>query len=40
MSTTTWASGFATHAVLHRSSVVPVGDDVPPAIAAVWAARS
>ena len=28
-------SGFATHAVLHRSSVVPVGDDVPPAIAAV-----
>ncbi|SMY11373.1 alcohol dehydrogenase [Brevibacterium jeotgali] len=28
-------SGFATHAVLHRSSVVPVGDDVPPEIAAV-----
>lgn len=28
-------SGFATHAVLHRSSVVPVGEDVPPEIAAV-----
>ena len=28
-------SGFATRAVLHRSSVVPVGDDVPPEIAAV-----
>lgn len=28
-------SGFADHAVLHRSSVVPVGDDVPPEIAAV-----
>ncbi|GAA4282695.1 alcohol dehydrogenase catalytic domain-containing protein [Brevibacterium daeguense] len=28
-------SGFATHAVLHRSSVVPVGSDVPPEIAAV-----
>ncbi|GAA2097314.1 alcohol dehydrogenase catalytic domain-containing protein [Brevibacterium salitolerans] len=28
-------SGFATHAVLHRSSVVPVGADVPPEIAAV-----
>lgn len=29
------ASVFATHAVLHRSSVVPIGDDVPPAVAAV-----
>lgn len=29
------ASVFATHAVLHRSSVVPIEDDVPPAIAAV-----
>lgn len=29
------ASVFATHAVLHRSSVVPVEDDVPPAVAAV-----
>lgn len=28
-------SGFATHAVLNRTSVVPVGDDVPPEIAAV-----
>ncbi len=28
-------SGFATHAVLHRSSVVPVGVDVPADIAAV-----
>lgn len=28
-------SGFATHAVLRRESVVPVGDDVPPEIAAV-----
>lgn len=28
-------SGFATHAVLNRQSVVPVGDDVPPEIAAV-----
>ena len=28
-------SGFATHAVLHRSSVVPVGADVPADIAAV-----
>lgn len=28
-------SGFATHAVLHRRSVVPVDDDVPPEIAAV-----
>lgn len=28
-------SGFADHAVLHRSSVVPVGDDVPAEIAAV-----
>lgn len=28
-------SGFATHAVLHRASVVPVGDDVPPEVAAV-----
>lgn len=28
-------SGFAKHAVLDRSSVVPVGNDVPPAIAAV-----
>ena len=28
-------SGFATHAVIDRRSVVPVDDDVPPAIAAV-----
>lgn len=28
-------SGFATHAVLNRASVVPIGDDVPPEIAAV-----
>ncbi|WP_105567003.1 alcohol dehydrogenase catalytic domain-containing protein [Microbacterium halophytorum] len=28
-------SGFATHAVVDRASVVPVGDDVPPEIAAV-----
>lgn len=28
-------SGFATHAVLNRTSVVPVGNDVPPEIAAV-----
>ncbi|MBY6434981.1 alcohol dehydrogenase catalytic domain-containing protein [Rhodococcus kroppenstedtii] len=28
-------SGFATHAVVDRRSVVPVGDDVPPAVAAV-----
>lgn len=28
-------SGFATHAVLDRRSVVPVGEDVPPEIAAV-----
>ena len=28
-------SGFADHAVVDRRSVVPVGDDVPPAIAAV-----
>lgn len=28
-------SGFATHAVLNRQSVVPVGEDVPPEIAAV-----
>ncbi|MFE7722947.1 alcohol dehydrogenase catalytic domain-containing protein [Nocardia rhizosphaerihabitans] len=28
-------SGFATHAVVDRRSVVPVGDDVPPDIAAV-----
>lgn len=28
-------SGFATHAVVDRKSVVPVGDDVPPEIAAV-----
>ncbi|OMH27748.1 alcohol dehydrogenase [Tersicoccus phoenicis] len=28
-------SGFATHAVLHRASVVPVDDDVPPEVAAV-----
>ncbi|MFP3468068.1 alcohol dehydrogenase, partial [Leifsonia sp. SIMBA_070] len=28
-------SGFASHAVLNRQSVVPVGDDVPPEIAAV-----
>ena len=29
------ASGFATHAVVDRRSVVPVGDDVPPDVAAV-----
>lgn len=29
-------SGFATHAVLHRSSVVPVGNDVPAEVAAVF----
>lgn len=29
------ASVFATHAVLHRSSVVPIEDDVPPDVAAV-----
>ncbi|AXR74643.1 alcohol dehydrogenase [Auritidibacter sp. NML130574] len=29
-------SGFATHAVVDRRSVVPVGDDVPPEIAAVF----
>jgi alcohol dehydrogenase len=28
-------SGFATHAVVDRASVVPVGDDVPPDVAAV-----
>lgn len=28
-------SGFATHAVVDRASVVPVGDDVPPHVAAV-----
>ncbi len=28
-------SGFATHAVLNRQSVVPIGHDVPPEIAAV-----
>lgn len=28
-------SGFATHAVVDRRSVVPIGDDVPPEIAAV-----
>ncbi|NLU81466.1 alcohol dehydrogenase catalytic domain-containing protein [Rhodococcus sp. HNM0569] len=28
-------SGFATHAVVDRRSVVPVGDDVPPDVAAV-----
>lgn len=28
-------SGFATHAVVNRRSVVPVGDDVPPAVSAV-----
>jgi alcohol dehydrogenase len=28
-------SGFATHAVLNRRSVVPVGSDIPPAVAAV-----
>ncbi|MBY6540967.1 alcohol dehydrogenase catalytic domain-containing protein [Rhodococcus sp. BP-349] len=28
-------SGFATHTVVDRRSVVPVGDDVPPAVAAV-----
>ncbi|WP_156760797.1 alcohol dehydrogenase catalytic domain-containing protein [Microbacterium karelineae] len=28
-------SGFATHAVVDRASVVPVGDDVPPEVAAV-----
>ena len=29
------ASVFATHAVLHHSSVVPIEDDVPPGVAAV-----
>ncbi|MEV0946335.1 alcohol dehydrogenase catalytic domain-containing protein [Rhodococcus sp. NPDC049939] len=29
-------SGFATHAVVDRRSVVPVGDDVPPDVAAVF----
>ena len=28
-------SGFATHAVVNRASVVPVDDDVPPAVAAL-----
>src|SRR5690349_2689355 len=28
-------SGFATHAVVHRDSVVPVPDDVPPPVAAL-----
>jgi alcohol dehydrogenase len=28
-------SGFATHAVVNRKSVVPVGDDVPPEVAAL-----
>ncbi|MGH3560216.1 MAG: alcohol dehydrogenase catalytic domain-containing protein [Mycobacterium sp.] len=28
-------SGFATHAVVHRASVVPVPDDIPPAVAAL-----
>lgn len=28
-------SGFATHAIVDRRSIVPVGDDVPPEIAAV-----
>ncbi|MBM9466329.1 alcohol dehydrogenase catalytic domain-containing protein [Nakamurella leprariae] len=28
-------SGFATHAVVDRRSVVPVGDDIPPEVAAV-----
>lgn len=28
-------SGFATHAVVHRASVVPVPDDVPPGVAAL-----
>lgn len=28
-------SGFATHAVVHRASVVPVSPDVPPAVAAL-----
>ena len=28
-------SGFATHAVVHRKSVVPVEDDIPPEVAAV-----
>jgi alcohol dehydrogenase len=28
-------SGFATHAVVHRASVVPVPDDVPPSVAAL-----
>ncbi|MBA0050954.1 alcohol dehydrogenase [Streptomyces sp. AJS327] len=28
-------SGFATHAVVDRASVVPVGDDIPPEVAAV-----
>ncbi|UFS99869.1 zinc-binding dehydrogenase [Nocardia huaxiensis] len=29
-------SGFATHAVVDRASVVPVGDDVPPEVAALF----
>jgi alcohol dehydrogenase len=28
-------SGFATHAVVHRASVVPVPDDIPPTVAAL-----
>jgi alcohol dehydrogenase len=28
-------SGFATHAVVHRASVVPVPDDIPPPVAAL-----
>ncbi|ORV19711.1 alcohol dehydrogenase catalytic domain-containing protein [Mycobacterium celatum] len=28
-------SGFATHAVVHRASVVPVPDDIPPGVAAL-----
>ncbi|WP_146360120.1 alcohol dehydrogenase catalytic domain-containing protein [Arthrobacter yangruifuii] len=28
-------SGFATHAVVNRKSVVPVGDDIPPEVAAL-----
>ncbi|KAA8969677.1 alcohol dehydrogenase catalytic domain-containing protein [Mycobacterium sp.] len=28
-------SGFATHAVVHRASVVPVASDIPPAVAAL-----
>jgi Zn-dependent alcohol dehydrogenase len=28
-------SGFATHAVVHRASVVPVSDDIPPPVAAL-----